>query len=155
MKELILRFSRNFQLNPLIVAAIICQESAGDPVRWRFEKDWFKKHIEGKSRDRLGGTWLPQGICTETTERMGRAISWGAMQVLGQTARELGFTGNLTELLTPQNSIFYGCKKLRKCFDLHPDDEDKAIETYNGINPGYPKLIRGHMESGAAGLLLA
>lgn len=131
MREIIYREAARFDLNALFVACVILNESAGDPKRWKAEPKFYKKYIEGKSRERLGGTWLPERICDEETERIGRAISWGAMQTMGQTARECGFDGNLTELLEPQHGIYFGCAYLKKCMNKAGQGEEQALLYFN------------------------
>src|SRR5207244_6850484 len=89
---------------------------------------------------------------TETEKKM-RATSFGLMQVLGQTARELGFDGRfLTELFEPETAIIYGCKKLKREMDKHNGDVRAALLGYNGggdlsypdrVLQLYPKYQKG------------
>ncbi len=73
------------------------------------------------------------------TETYMRAMSWGLGQVMGQTARELGFAGeSLAELCDPPVGIEYLCRKLAACVKTHPGDIDAALLAYNGgANPAY------------------
>jgi soluble lytic murein transglycosylase-like protein len=58
------------------------------------------------------------------------------MQVIGQVAREFGFTGKyLSELCDPAVGIEYGCRKLAKCFEKAKGAVDvvsHALLAYNG-----------------------
>ncbi|MGA7913605.1 MAG: transglycosylase SLT domain-containing protein, partial [Candidatus Acidiferrales bacterium] len=62
-----------------LVCAVIEQESAWDTHAMRYEPG-FRAHYVAPLR-------LPP------TEEIARSISWGLMQVMGQVAREHGFTG--------------------------------------------------------------
>jgi soluble lytic murein transglycosylase-like protein len=65
------------------------------------------------------------------------------MQIMGETARELGFKGTyLTELCDPIVGLEYGCRKLGACIEKHPGDTRAALLAYNGgSNPAYPDLV--------------
>jgi hypothetical protein len=65
--------------------------------------------------------------------------SRGLMQVTEQTARGLGFTGDISKLKTPTVNIYYGTKLLSQ---LYKGDWRNAVSAYNG---GY----RPHLGFGA------
>lgn len=154
MKEIIIREAARFDLDPLLVAAVIYQESKGECWSTRYEQGFYDDYIKGKSRDRLGGTWLPFSICSEETERSHRATSWGLMHVLGQTARELGFTDHLSRLILPEEGIHFGCMYLKKK-SAGGVGKEKMLLGYNGgTNKSYPKKVLAHIDSGQAVRLL-
>ena len=156
-----------FNLDPLIVAAVICQESQGNRWAGRIEqksKLWLT--LFGRSRAQLAG-WTPApGQLPELwDEQCWRASSWGYMQVLGETARVLGFKGQyLGELYDPAVNIRYGCAWLGRCLrrariSLTSGDKileyNSALLFYNGgADKDYPAKVRGHISSGAAEALL-
>jgi soluble lytic murein transglycosylase-like protein len=85
-------------------------------------------------------------LSLDVNETKERATSWGLMQIMGQVARELGYTGDLQQLLEPQNSLDYGCKKLRQCFDRTDGSNDAALLRYNGGgNKNYASQVKARM----------
>jgi len=108
-----------------LVCAVIEQESQWNEFAVRMEKGFLSKYIFPMKE-------FQEGKLTPT-EAYTRAMSWGLMQVMGQVARELGFTGHfLSELCAPMNSIEYGCMKLAAGMKRHDGDETKALLAYNG-----------------------
>lgn len=134
-------YAKVFDLNPKIIYAMILVESSGDPFASRFEPGFYSQYIKGVSPAKLGGHWPTSR--TQTTERYDRATSWGLMQVMGQTARELGFKGDaLPEFVDPAVGVRYGAKYLRKMLNRFPNTDPgmcyrEALAAYNG-GPGNP-----------------
>jgi len=122
IKELIHRASNIYGIDTKIIAAIIMHESSGNPYAIRFEPLFYlmlKQHIKRT------------GEILTKTELISRAMSWGLMQVMGQTARELGFKEPyLAQLCDPWMGIFYGCKYFEKQFKRYGNHMD-AIAAYN------------------------
>lgn len=95
-------------VRPELVQALIDIESSGNPYAIRFEPHFYKellnKSIQTFSSD-----------CTVDTERVMRATSWGLMQIMGETARNLGFDNKfLSELIEPGINLKYGCLYLAR-----------------------------------------
>jgi len=82
-----------------LLYGIVCQESSGLPMAVRYEPGFFKRYIMK----------IP-GLGTK--ESRGRSTSWGLMQVMGQVAREEGFTGEFEQLLDPRVGLHWGCRHL-------------------------------------------
>lgn len=116
-------------LDPVLVCAVCQHESAG----W---KQWAVR-FEPTFLDR----WVPKDL--PPTERMGRAFSYGLMQIMGQTAREFGFKGEFcAELLDPYAGLEFGCRKLADCMKKESGDVRKALLRYNGGGDShYPDLV--------------
>lgn len=113
-----------------ILAAIIAQESGGNAFAIRYEPGFFTKYIDGKP---LIGSRLPGA--SEDTERRARATSWGLMQIMGESARELGFDRPfLSELCDPIVGVRYGAKLLRRKLDIYTDLA-RALSAYNAGSP--------------------
>ena len=74
------------------------------------------------------------------TEAYARGMSWGLMQVMGQVARENGFTDHyLSGLCDPAAGVDLGCRVLRKKLDAAKTDTAKGLLLWNGgANPNYP-----------------
>lgn len=137
-KEDLIRIAKNaaalHDIDPSLVCAV-CEHESEDWNPWamRFEPAFDKKYEQPMHK-------LP-------TEEIACSTSWGLMQIMGQTARELGFThGFLTQLLDPAIGIEFGCRKLRHCLDRNSGDVHKALLMYNGgSNLSYPDLVMPRM----------
>jgi soluble lytic murein transglycosylase-like protein len=113
-----------------LVCAVCDHESGWDPFAIRYEPAFERKYD-------------PVDPVKNPTEHFARAFSWGLMQLMGETARELGFAGKyLDELSDPLVGIEFGCRKLAKCMAAHPGDARAALLAYNGgANAQYPDLV--------------
>lgn len=115
-----------------VVFGIIKAESNGSMWACRYEPGFFR-WLTG----RLGSSKVRErpGVVSRDTEMRMRATSFGVMQVMGQVAREEGFSGDfLTELCDPALGIRFGvqhfARKLKKYKEL-----DAAIAAYNAGSP--------------------
>jgi soluble lytic murein transglycosylase-like protein len=113
-----------------LVCAVCEHESNWQPWAFKPEPAFEKRYVDPIPRLALEENW-------------GRSMSWGLMQIMGQTARELGFKYEyLSELCDPPVGIEYGCRKLERAMRLHPDDVRAALLVYNGgADPQYPALV--------------
>jgi len=116
-----------YGLDPALVCAVCEQESGWDCWAMRYEPLFFVRYVS-----KLPGL--------SDTERQARATSWGLMQVMGEVARELGFSHKfLAMLCDPDIGLTVGCNKLSKCLAAEGGDEAKALLRWNGGgNPEYP-----------------
>lgn len=121
--------SKTEGVDPDLVKAIICKESAGNPWAVRYEPNW-KYFTEVQNHA------LKTRISLDT-ERTCQAMSWGLMQIMGSVARELLYEGDLTKLLQEDLNIKYGAKKLRILLKKYAKPND-AIAAYNA---GIPKFM--------------
>jgi soluble lytic murein transglycosylase-like protein len=121
-------------IDPALVCAICEQESGWDPWAVRFEPAFYTRYI------------LPMKNI-RATEAYTRAMSFGLMQIMGQTARELGYADTfLTGLCHPPVALDYGCKKLTKCLTAAAGDVEKALLRYNGgSNAEYGRQVMARM----------
>jgi hypothetical protein len=111
-------------LYPIIILAICERESSWQPWVTRFEPAFKIKYIDPMK--------LPE------PESILRATSFGLMQILGQSAREMGYTGNLQELLDPEINLIYGCRWFEKKMVQGSGVLADALQDYNGGgNPNY------------------
>jgi soluble lytic murein transglycosylase-like protein len=112
-------------LDPLLVCALIEQESAWDAHAIRYEPAFRTRYV------------APLGL--PPTEEVARSISWGLMQVMGQSAREHGFAGKfLAALCDPPIGITIGCAVLAAKISQASRDIPRALALWNGgSNPNY------------------
>ena len=105
-------------LDPYLVAAIVKQESSGRPEAIRFEpgsrlavdvRTWAPCRPLAESEvasARPPAGWHSVSPCSIATEWAAQRTSWGLMQVLGATARDIGFQGPfLSALLDPAEGV--------------------------------------------------
>ena len=132
-------------LDPSLVCAIVEQESAWNPWAIRYEPAFFAKYV--------APLYTNNKICS--SEAYARGFSWGLMQVMGQVARENGYTEPfLSSLCDPADALEIGCRVLRKKFDAvsvpvaqtilsaSGDVITRALLAWNGgSNPGYPVQV--------------
>jgi soluble lytic murein transglycosylase-like protein len=119
-------------LDPSLVCAIIEQESGWNPHAIRYELGFFAKYV--------APLFTNNKVEPPTnTEAYSRAISWGLMQVMGQSAREVGFTGQfLSELCDPLVGVEVGCTLFNKKLAFAGGNEHQALQFWNGgTNPNY------------------
>jgi soluble lytic murein transglycosylase-like protein len=122
-------------LDPTLVCAVCEQESGWDSWAIRYEDAFWQKY--------------ESHLSIAPTEGRARAFSWGLMQIMGQTARELGFKArSLGELLDCQVGLHFGCLKLAACLRLADGDVQAGLLKYNGgSNPDYPSQVMARMAS--------
>lgn len=112
-------------LPPGLVIAIVQVESNGRHWAMRYEPAFYGQYVKGQQHT----VYAP---CSRVTEEMGRATSWGLMQIMGQTARELGFKGvYLTELCDPAVGLEWGCLYLSRKVVRYQGNLEAAVAAYN------------------------
>ena len=128
--------ARDHALDPVLVKAVVEQESSWNPEAYRYEPAFFEHYI------------VPLNL-KDATEANGRAISWGLMQVLGEVAREVGYSGEfLTSLLTPEIGLEYGCRHLANKLKAAGGDVTKALLLWNGGGaPAYAEQVLARMKN--------
>lgn len=118
-RALAAKYAAKYGLATELVAAVIEQESGWNNWAIRYEQGFYDRYVG------------PLNL-SDTAGRS-RAFSWGLMQLMGEVAREIGFTGQfLSELCDPDTGVDWGCKKLKACMDKHVGNEAAALAAYNG-----------------------
>lgn len=120
-------------LDVSLVCAVIEQESGWDEWATRYEPLFYAHYVT---------PLLDSHTVNSITEALGRATSYGLMQIMGQTAREFGYSGKwLTSLCDPTNGLEYGCRKLADCIKRTSSVHD-ALQRWNGgSNPTYADQV--------------
>src|SRR5713226_1785570 len=104
-------------LPPALVCAVVEQESAWNSYAIRYEPAFRTRYV------------APLGL--PSTEEIARSISWGLMQVMGQVAREHGFTGRfLAALCEPATGLDAGCQVLASKISASGGDLALALERW-------------------------
>jgi len=111
-----------FGLPASFVAAIVSVESSCNIYAMRYEPEYqylwdVEKSHPIRVNDEISPTRFPHFSFTNSiTEFVGQKISWGPMQIIGATARELGYKLEFP-LLCGELGVEYGCKYLRVMAD--------------------------------------
>jgi soluble lytic murein transglycosylase-like protein len=117
-------------LDPAVVCAVVEHESSGNPDAIRFEPQFFR-------RVRLAHPEI------SPDEAFLRSVSWGLMQVLGETAVVYGGLlkqkRRYVDLLDPDFNLAVGTKYLKYLLDAKGSIFD-ALATYNG-SVDYAKAV--------------
>jgi soluble lytic murein transglycosylase-like protein len=119
-------------LNESLVCAVVEQESSWEPSATRYEPLFRERYIVPLI--------VPLGLSLD--EQTFRATSYGLMQVLGEVAREFGYTGDTEGLKDPATGLEFGCRKLSQCMQRAGNDAYRALEFFNG---GGNKLYAGQV----------
>jgi soluble lytic murein transglycosylase-like protein len=149
---------------PELVCAIVEQESAWNPWALRYEPAFYDKYIatsltarrpdlanaakliagndvRGEEAAHLGALTSPE-IPADPTESRARAFSWGLMQVMGQVAREHGFTCALASLCDPPVGLEVGCRIFAAKLAAAEGNVTRALLLWNGAgNRDYPAAV--------------
>src|SRR5687768_1415710 len=126
--NLIYTKSAECRLNAYIVAAIVYTESSGDTKRPRYEPGYsYLVDPAAHARSRR--------ISVET-ETVLQQMSWGLMQIMGATARDLGFTGDIPDLVNAPVGLHWGCKFLKV---LHERYNGRWLDVIAAYNAGSPR----------------
>jgi soluble lytic murein transglycosylase-like protein len=114
-------------LDPALVCAIVEQESAWDPHAIRYEPAFRTRYV------------APLGLPPTDA----RSISWGLMQVMGQVAREHGFSAkSLAALCDPAAGLAIGCVVFAAKLRASADDVQHTLTLWNGgANASYAAQV--------------
>lgn len=121
-------------LDPALVCAMVEQESAWQPWATRFEPGFLERYVDPGSG--LTGVKVPSTVQIE------ESISWGLLQLMGASARALGFTDRLPSLCDPAAGLEWGCRWFLVKLKTAGGDVTKALLYWNGGgNPQYPAQV--------------
>jgi soluble lytic murein transglycosylase-like protein len=119
---------------PELVCAIVEQESSWNPWALRYEPAFYERYIAPQ---------IARGAIADITESRARSFSWGLMQVMGQVAREYGFTGaSLASLCNPAAGLEIGCRVFAAKLAAAEGHATRALLLWNGAgNHDYPASV--------------
>ena len=98
---LIQEVAAKHSFDPILIEAMVVQESSGNTDAFRFEPDFWNRYMKGKP-EHVGKN--PRRVSS----------SYGLMQVMYQVAIERGFPASLApeSLFIPELGLEWGCKHL-------------------------------------------
>jgi len=118
--------SERWNMSQELICAFCYQESRFEEKAKRYEPAFYKKYVEKFNIPQEEKTW--------------RATSWGLMQLMGQTAREIGYRGYRDDLVDPIINLYYCCKFFIKLLNRYKGSETDAIAAYNQGNNRFKDL---------------
>ena len=102
-----------------LFAGLIHAESNWNPYAIRYEPAYYTRYVQP-----LDGL--------TATEEHSLAMSWGLCQIMGQTARRMGFMGKyLAELCDPLTNLEYAARLLKENYN-ETHSWTAALAMYNG-----------------------
>lgn len=144
IRAAIILWAGQLQIPEKLLTAMVLVESGGEECSIRYEPHY---------------RWLynPHGVkpkySTIETEQQAQKMSWGPLQIMGATAREIGYRGWLPHLCGPAG-VEWGAKYLKRLHDRYGNWND-AIAAYNAgsprrvdgkyVNQGYVDKINARM----------
>lgn len=153
VRDAIIKESTRFDICPKLAASIAYQESFRATQNFtesvwaiRYEDGFYARYLANKN---LVGENPNYNKVSRVTERRARAFSYGLFQIMGQTAREMGFSAPyLAALCWPPDNVHYGIKYLAG--RIKRFGRETGIRAYNGAidNPAtdeYLKKIEDHL----------
>jgi soluble lytic murein transglycosylase-like protein len=126
-------------LEAALICAMVEQESSWDPWAIRYEPQFYARYVTPL----IGLNRLSE------TESRARATSWGLLQVMGQVAREHGFSGNsLAELCNPICGVEVGCKVIAGIIEAEHANVNVALQRWNGgARPEYAAEVLARVQT--------
>lgn len=122
LSKLVASFSQQTGVDPHIALAMIEIESGNQPWTFRYEPNNAWTYFP----DRFSKA-LNLGL---DSERVSQDTSYGLTQIMGSTARSMGFRDYCSKLFRVDLNLFYGLSYLKKCL-LRYDDLFDAVASYN------------------------
>lgn len=116
---LIKEVAARYHLDADFLEAQILVESGGRTDAFRHEPDFWNRYMKNKAEWRGSN---PRRV----------ASSYGLLQILYTTAKELGFSGAPEMLFVPEIGLDWGAHFLRTLIDWAEGDLVKAFVAYNG-----------------------
>jgi hypothetical protein len=123
---LVARIALETGVDALLISAIIIKESGGNKYAQQYQPDYPYVYRVSEFARSIG--------CSYSTELHMQRTSWGLMQIMGATARYLGFSGWFGQLIDPETNIRFGARQLSKLLKTYGLESD-VISAYNQGQP--------------------
>jgi soluble lytic murein transglycosylase-like protein len=123
--------AKQYGVDSALVKAIVEVESSWVETAFRFEKSLYEKYIQKPDSFKV----VPPETIDTTLILLSSSI--GLMQLLGSTARSIGFNQRLSSLFNPEVNIDVGCRYLAMLWKNYYSKYGikGVISAYNGGKP--------------------
>lgn len=122
MENLLATECQKLDLDYKIMDAIVQVESSWNPWAVRYERDFIYLHSTIKYAQKMR--------CTAETEAIMQQTSWGLGQIMGGSARYMGYEGPIPALTDPAINLHYTCLYFAKNCKKYSKVEEQ-IASYN------------------------
>jgi hypothetical protein len=102
-----------------MLEAQVLTESGGNPWAFRYEDAFFQRYIAHNS-NALGAKFGPFAAC-----------SCGLMQIMVETALEIGFTDRPEHLFEPRVGLVWGARQMARLLKWSNGEYRQALAAYN------------------------
>jgi hypothetical protein len=143
LHAIVVKVAADHRVSSRVLSAIIAVESEWDPWAVHFEPKY--RHLLDVRRN------ANESRVSVGTERQMQRTAFGLTQVVGGTARGLGFKGPLAQLLDPATNVQWGARYLRTLVVRYPSNVRAQVAAYNAgsairrgrsyINQNYVDLV--------------
>lgn len=123
---LIERIALETGVDAALIGAIVIKESSGNRFALQYQPDYPYVYRVAEFARIVG--------CSYSTELHMQRTSWGIMQIMGATARYLGFRGWFGELLDAETNIRFGARYLAQLKGRY-GLEAEVVSAYNQGQP--------------------
>lgn len=113
-----------YGLDADLLTAQMMVESSGQPDAFRFEPGYYRRYIRGNPAA-LARAYGPLAAC-----------SYGLLQILYESAVEIGFSGQPHELFDPSTGLEWGARYLADLLRWAGGDYTRALCAFNGGKVG-------------------
>lgn len=107
-------------LAPVLLEAQVLVESSGQTDAFRWESEYYVRYVRGNPAAKAA-RFGPLAAC-----------SFGLLQVMLETACELGFTGQPQDLFVPQVGLDWGAADMASLLAWTGGDYHRSWAAYNG-----------------------
>jgi soluble lytic murein transglycosylase-like protein len=123
--------AKQYGVDSALVKAIVEVESSWVETSFRFEKSLYEKYIQKPDSFKV----VPPETLDTTLVLLSSSI--GLMQILGSTAKSIGFNQRLSALFNPEVNIDVGCRYLAMLWKNYYSKYGikGVISAYNGGKP--------------------
>ncbi len=121
--SLIHQISNSSGLPFALLEAQVLAESGGDPNAFKYENNYFERYILSNPHAKAA-----QYVCLA-------ACSYGLLQIMLETAMEIGFTDRPERLFAPMIGLSFGAKQMSNLWKAAggtDTDYRTALASYNG-----------------------
>jgi len=125
--SLVHKYARRFEVDPYLLLAIIDVENAP----WNI---WSSRYEENYSYFTIPDHFAKLNGISRKTELILQKCSWGLAQIMGGTARFMGYQGPIPALIVPDKNLYWMARfvaKLQSDFGVR----NEVISAYNQGSP--------------------
>jgi soluble lytic murein transglycosylase-like protein len=123
IKDLCRKIAEINDVDENLLLGIVKTESNFDQFAIRFESHYIPNKDASK--------FAKDNNISLATEETAQKFSWGLCQIMGGTARGLGYLGPLSNLTNCEINLNLACKLIKQLIKRYPTSIDDVIAAYN------------------------